>query len=102
MATYDPPQPGWKRNLAAILDFVLAFFVGVYVASKIFGNPPDLPAVFGEPSAYFSFGDASFKVGGASALLALGLVIAYFVILGQTGGTVFQRLFGMKRVTFLR
>jgi hypothetical protein len=26
MATYDPPQPMWKRNLAGILDFFLTFF----------------------------------------------------------------------------
>ena len=24
MAVYDPPQPLWKRNLAGILDFLLA------------------------------------------------------------------------------
>jgi hypothetical protein len=46
MATYDPPQPMWRRNVAGILDF---------------------------------------------------LVIAYFVVLGRIGDTVFQRLFGMKR-----
>jgi RDD family len=97
MATYDPPQPIWKRNLAGILDFVLAFFVCVYLSAKLFGNFSDAP-VFGEPVVYFGFGDANFKVGGVSALLAAVLMIAYFVILGQTGGTVFQRLFGMKRV----
>jgi hypothetical protein len=32
-------------------------------------------------------------------LLLLVLVIAYFIVLGRTGGTVFQRLFGMKRAT---
>jgi hypothetical protein len=102
MATYDPPQPMWKRNLAGTLDFFLAFFVCVYVVSKIFGNLSDTPDVFGEPVASFNFGDASFKVGGGPALLAFALVIAYFVILGKTGGTVFQRLFGMRRVTFWR
>jgi hypothetical protein len=35
-------------------------------------------------------------------LLVFALVVAYFVVLGQTGGTVFQRLFGMKRVAFWR
>jgi hypothetical protein len=30
-------------------------------------------------------------------LLLLALIIAYFVLLGRAGGTVFQRLFGMKR-----
>jgi hypothetical protein len=30
--------------------------------------------------------------------LLLVLVIAYFIVLRRTGGTVFQRLFGMKPV----
>jgi hypothetical protein len=29
MATYDPPQPMWKRNLAGILDFFLTFLFAV-------------------------------------------------------------------------
>jgi hypothetical protein len=102
LATYDPPQPLWKRNLAGILDFFLALFVCVYAASKIFGNRSDAAGVFGKPFASFSFDDASYKLGGWPLLLAVALVVAYFVILGQTGGTVFQRLFGMKRVTFWR
>jgi hypothetical protein len=53
MATYDPPQPMWKRNLAGILDFFLAFFVCLYGVSKIFGNRFDAPDVVGHsyPSA---------------------------------------------------
>jgi hypothetical protein len=30
-------------------------------------------------------------------MVLLPLIIAYFVVLGRTGGTVFQRLFRMKR-----
>jgi hypothetical protein len=45
--------------------------------------------------------DVDFVLAAPSALrnqlLLLVLVIAYFVVLGRTGGTVFQRLFGMKR-----
>jgi hypothetical protein len=100
MATYNTPQPLWKRNLAGILDFFLAFFACVYAVSKIFGNRSDAPDVFGKPFASFNFGDASYELGGWPVLLAFALIIAYFVILGQTGGTVFQRLFGMKRATF--
>ena len=33
----------------------------------------------------------------AGVVAAIALIIAYFVVLGRTGGTVFQRLFGMKR-----
>jgi hypothetical protein len=94
MATYDPPQPIWKRNLAGILDFFLAFCTCVYLVSKIFGN------LSGDSFAVVSFGmnGADFKLGGWSVVLAFALIAAYFVILGRTGGTVFQRLFGMKRV----
>ena len=96
MATYNQPQPIWKRNLAGILDFFLAFVVCVYVTAKTFGNSSDAP-VFGEPVLSFGINGADFEVGGLSALVAATLMIAYFVIVGRTGGTVFQRLFGMKR-----
>jgi hypothetical protein len=36
-------------------------------------------------------------LSGSSSLLLIGLIIAYFVIMGRTGGTIFQRLFRMKR-----
>jgi hypothetical protein len=102
MATYDPPQPMWKRNLAGILDFLLASFVCVYGVAKIFSNRFDTPDVVGKPFVSFGDGDASYALGRWPILLAFALIIVYFVILGQTGGTVFQRLFGMKRVTFWR
>jgi hypothetical protein len=100
MATYKMPQPMWKRNLAGILDFFLAFFACVYGVSEIFATPSGGPDTFGKPFASFNFGDATYELGGWPVLLAFALIIAYFVILGQTGGTVFQRLFGMKRVPF--
>jgi hypothetical protein len=94
MARYDPPQPIWKRNLAGMLDFFLAFCACVYLVSAIFGNfSGDSFAV-----VYFGVGDANYKVGGWPVVLAFALVIAYFVILGRTGGTAFQRLFDMRRV----
>ena len=102
MATYDPPQPMWKRNLAGILDFLLAFFVCGYGVLEIFGNRFDAPHVVGKPLITYGSGDESYALGGWPVLLACALIIVYFVILGQTGGTVFQRLFGMKRVTFWR
>ena len=43
MATYDPPQPMWKRNLAGILDFFLATLVCIYVVTKIFVNLTEVP-----------------------------------------------------------
>jgi hypothetical protein len=92
MAVYDPPQPLWKRNVAGILDFVLALFIFGFVVSKIFGNgPPPSPAMK-PPGA-----TEVFSLAGWPALLVIALIIAYFIVLGRTGGTIFQRLFGMKR-----
>lgn len=96
MTSYDPRQPKWKRNLAGILDFCLAFFVCVYLTEKTFGNSTEV-LVFGEPELSFVLNGMDFRVGGISALLAAVLMIAYFVILNRTGGTVFQRMFGMRR-----
>jgi hypothetical protein len=82
MAVWDPPQPVWKRNLVGILDFLLAF-VG-----------------FGFLLATLGFGtrlQGGFNFGPGPSLLLLLMIVAYFAVLGRTGGTVFQRLFGMKR-----
>jgi hypothetical protein len=38
-----------------------------------------------------------FGLDGWPALICIVLVVLYFVALGRSGGTVFQRLFGMKR-----
>lgn len=95
MAVYDPPQPLWKRNIAGILDFLLAslgfslLLVILGLASFIPGRPP------GTPEGIYVPGAINLQAG---PLLVLGaLIIAYFVVLGRLGGTVFQRLFGMKR-----
>jgi hypothetical protein len=93
MATYDPPQPLWKRNVAGILDFLLAVIVLGYPLSKLPGNQSPNPPSFGPGTQTVELVGLS----GWPALLLLALVIAYFVVLGRTGGTVFQRLFGMKR-----
>ena len=45
MAVYDPPQPLWKRNVAGILDFLLALFVFGYVLNLIFGHQPNPPVI---------------------------------------------------------
>ena len=93
MATYNPPQPMWKRNVAGILDFLLAIIVLGYPLSKLAGNQSPNPPSFGSGTRTVEL----VGVSGWSALLLLVLVIAYFVVLGRTGGTVFQRLFGMRR-----
>jgi hypothetical protein len=95
MAVWDPPQPLWKRNLAGILDFLLASIGFGYLLFKLgLGTSAAPPAGLPPGSTNVTVG---FNLGPWASLLLLALVVAYFVILGRTGGTVFQRLFGMKR-----
>jgi hypothetical protein len=56
MATYNPPQPMWKRCAAGFLDFVLAFLGFGYVVSKIFGNKSEVPDISGEQVTSFDLG----------------------------------------------
>ena len=94
MATYNPPQPLWKRNTAGILDFVLASVVFGAALGKIFPAAPHaLPKIPGATSTEL------FSLSGTATILLLALIVAYFLVLGRTGGTVFQRLFGMKRAS---
>jgi len=89
MAHYDPQQPMWKRIAAGFLDFLLAFFGLGTVLGKIFPAAPSNAQGAGTTEL--------FTLNGWPALLLIALIVAYFVVLGRTGGTVFQRLFGMKR-----
>jgi hypothetical protein len=92
MATYDPPQPMWKRNVAGILDFLLALLFFGFLLNKIFGHQAHPPVINTGVKTTEMFG-----LDGWPALICLFLVVAYFIVLGRTGGTVFQRLLGMKR-----
>ena len=92
MASYDPPQPLWKRNLAGVLDFLLALLCFGYVLNKLFGHEPAPPVINATVKTTELVG-----LNGWAALITLVLIVAYFVGMGRTGGTIFQRLFGMKR-----
>ena len=94
MAVYDPPQPLWKRNVAGVLDFLLAFLVFGFLLSKLPGSTATTSPI---PSGPGTHTVQFFSIGGWPALLLVVLIIAYFIVLGRTGGTIFQRLFGMKR-----
>jgi RDD family len=92
MAVYDPPQPLWKRNLAGILDFLLGLFGFGFLFSKLLGSQPAPPVILPNRVTV-----EMFSLTGWPALLTLIAIVVYFIVLGRTGGTVFQRLFGMKR-----
>ena len=85
MAIYDPPQPLWKRIFAGIFDFILAAMVFAVMLYQFFGE-------------YKSDQTGSrYELNGWGLLALVVLIAAYFVVLGRTGGTVFQRVLGMKR-----
>jgi hypothetical protein len=93
MANWDPPQPLWKRNIAGILDFIFATAVFGVPLFKLFATSPTP-----QPGTYLA--ENHMKVTGLTGWpfwLLVALIIGYFIVLGRTGGTVFQRAFGMKR-----
>jgi hypothetical protein len=93
MATYDPPQPLWKRNVAGILDFFLSAIVFGYIFNKIFGAQPGPPPTLPQGAIQ----GANFSLNGWPLVFTVAAVVGYFILAGRTGGTVFQRLFQMKR-----
>jgi len=93
MAVYDPPQPLWKRNVAGILDFFLAAIVFGFLLWTILGSTTHAPVTHANGTTTTEV----FSLGPWPSLLLVAMVVVYFVALGRTGGTIFQRLFGMKR-----
>jgi uncharacterized RDD family membrane protein YckC len=72
----------WKRVVAAILDFFTVFFVGGYVIAKLTGGMTD----------------DGFHLKGAPAFVLFGLIVVYFVVCRRyAGGTLWDRIFGIKR-----
>jgi len=91
MAEYDPPQPLWKRNIAGILDFVLAFAVFAVLTTQVFGTGKVPAFITQNPNINYV------SVSGYAFAATVALTVGYFIVLGRTGGTVFQRLFDMRR-----
>jgi hypothetical protein len=76
------PAPVWKRVVAAILDFITAFFVlGMAVAYATGGTTA-----------------AGFSLSGLPALILFALIAAYFFV-GRRylGGTLWDRILGIGR-----
>ncbi len=75
------PVSTFRKVIAVILDAIFVFAIGGYVI------------------AYFT-GDTTaegFKLEGAPALLLFAIVILYFIVFMRfLGGTVFQRLLGVR------
>ena len=69
----------WLVVLAAILDFLLAFIVGGLAIAYLTGASTE----------------SGFRLKGLPALALFALVFLYFWGMGRSGGTVFERLFGI-------
>ena len=67
----------WRKVLAAILDFLMVFFVGGYAISYLTGGTTP----------------EGFKLEGAPAVVLFALIVVYFVAGSKyLGGTVWQRI----------
>jgi hypothetical protein len=81
-ATVQPKQVStWRKVVAAILDFFFVMFIGGYAIGYMTGN----------------LTDEGFSLNGAPALILFAIIILYFVIFTRyLGGTLFQRLLGVR------
>jgi Na+/melibiose symporter-like transporter len=72
----------WRIVLAAILDFITAFWVsGMLVASVAGGRT-----------------EGGFNLQGPSAFACFALIVAYFVIFNKfMGGTIWKRILRARR-----
>jgi hypothetical protein len=75
------PVSTWRKVFAAIFDFFFIMFAGGYVIAYLTGGLK---------------GDG-FNLQGGPALVLFAVIILYFVIFSRyLGGTLFQRLFGVR------
>jgi hypothetical protein len=76
-------QPAtWRIVLAAIFDFLTAFFVLGYAIASIFGGKTE----------------DGFKLTGLPALLLFALIVAYFILFNRfLGGTIWKRILRARR-----
>lgn len=72
----------WRIVLAAIFDFLTAFFVLGYIVASIFGGKTE----------------DGFKLDGMPALLLFALIVAYFIVFNRfLGGTIWKRILRARR-----
>ncbi|WEZ83838.1 hypothetical protein P6U16_03435 [Rhizobium sp. 32-5/1] len=83
--TDAPAEKGpstWRIVLAAILDFLTAFFVLGYIVAMVFGGKTE----------------DGFNLEGGPALLFFALIVAYFVVFNKfLGGTIWKRILRARR-----
>ena len=71
----------WRKVVAAILDFIFVLMIGGYAIGYMTGN----------------LSDEGFDLKGGPAFILFAIIILYFVVFTRfLGGTVFQRLLGVR------
>lgn len=76
------PVAVWRKVLAAMLDFFFVLYIAGYVVSYLTGN----------------LTNDGFKLEGAPAMVVFALIAIYFVVFTRfLGGTLWQRVLGVKR-----
>ncbi len=74
--TTPNPVARWRIILAAVLDFLTAFFVLGYIVAMLTGGTTD----------------GGFELSGWPALLLFALIAVYFVAGRHLGGTLWRRI----------
>jgi hypothetical protein len=75
------PVSTWRKVFAAILDFIFVFAIAGYGIARITGN----------------VGEDGFELKGAPAFILFSIVVLYFVVFTRfLGGTLWQRLLGVR------
>jgi len=70
-----------RKVFAAILDFLFIFIVAGYVVARLTGGVTE----------------EGFELKGMPAFAVFGIVVLYFVVCSRfLGGTLFQRLLGVR------
>ncbi|MBR1222837.1 RDD family protein [Bradyrhizobium sp. U87765 SZCCT0131] len=79
--TTTKPVSTWRKVFAAILDFLLVFIGGGFVIGYLTGG----------------LTDGGFKLSGGPAFVLFAAIVLYFIVFPRyLGGTVFQRLLGIR------
>jgi hypothetical protein len=72
----------WKRVAAAILDFLMLFFIGGFAIASLTGG----------------LTSNGFKLQGAPSLVLLAIIAVYFFVCRRyAGGTLWDRIFRIQR-----
>lgn len=76
------PPATWRIVLAAILDFLTAFFASGFLVAALTGG----------------LTEDGFQLNGAPALLSFVLIVAYFIVFNRfLGGTIWKRILKATR-----